>query len=151
VAGVLRSSARASLRTALTQLRGALGCDAGLYLHASRERVALAGPDRVWTDVAELERALDNGDAQAALALWNGELLTGLDDDWIYDRQEELRTRVCEALGAAADEAEAGGDLEAALRLTRRHAALDPLAEEPHRELIRRLTHAGDRAAALVA
>jgi DNA-binding SARP family transcriptional activator len=45
--GVLRSSARASLRTALTQLRSALGRDAELFLHASRERVALAGPDRV--------------------------------------------------------------------------------------------------------
>jgi DNA-binding SARP family transcriptional activator len=146
----LQSSARASLRTALTQLRGALGREPERFLHTSRERVALAGPDRVWTDVAELERALDAGDAQAALALWSGELLTGLDEDWIYDRHEELRGRLCEALGAAADEAEARGDPDAALRLTRRHAALEPLAEEPQRELIRRLARVGDRAAALV-
>jgi DNA-binding SARP family transcriptional activator len=149
--GVLQSSARASLRTALTQLRGAVGRDAELFLHASRERVALAGPDRVWTDVADFERALDRGKAQAALALWSGELMTGLEDDWIYDRREELRARLGEALGVAADEAEADGEIETALWLTRRHAALEPLAEGPQRELIRRLAHAGDRAAALVA
>jgi len=103
------------------------------FLHASRERVALAGPDRVWTDVAELERALDAGDAQATLALWSGELLTGLDEDWIYDRHEEFRGRLCEALDAAADEAEAGGDPDTALRLTRSHAALEPLATRDRR------------------
>lgn len=149
--GVRQASARASLRTALTQLRGALGRDAELFLHASREHVALAGPDRVWTDVAELERVLDDGDAPAALALWSRELLTGLDDDWIYDRHEELCGRLGETLGAAADEAEAGGEIQTALRLTRHHAALDPIAEGPQRELIRRLAQSGDRAGALVA
>ena len=39
--------------------------------------------------------------------------------------------------------------LQAAGRLTRRQTKLDPLAEEPHRELIRRLAASGDRAAAL--
>jgi DNA-binding SARP family transcriptional activator/tetratricopeptide (TPR) repeat protein len=148
---VLQSSARASLRTALTQLRAALGPGAGVFLEATRERIALAGPGHVWTDVAELERALELGQTQAALALWSGELLTGLEGEWIYDRREELRARLCQALGAAADEAEAESDLETALLLTRRHAALDPLAEDPQRELIRRLAYAGDRAAALVA
>jgi DNA-binding SARP family transcriptional activator/tetratricopeptide (TPR) repeat protein len=148
---VLRSSARASLRTALTQLRAALGPGAGVFLQATRERIALAGPGQVWTDVAELERALELGQTQAALALWSGELLTGLEGEWIYDRREELRARLCQALGAAADEAEAESDLETALLLTRRHVALDPLAEDAQRELIRRLAYAGDRAAALVA
>jgi DNA-binding SARP family transcriptional activator len=149
--GVLRSSARASLRTALTQLRAALGADAGLFLQATRECVALAGPGQVWTDVADLERALDLGQTEAALALWSGELLIGLEGEWIYDRREELRARVCDALGAASGDAEDRGDIETALHLIRRQAALDPLAEEPQRELIRRLAGAGDRAAALVA
>ena len=45
--------------------------------------------------------------------------------------------------------AEARGDLAAAVALTRRQVALDPLSEEAHRELIRRLAENGDRSAAL--
>lgn len=86
---------------------------------------------------------------QAALALWSDELLIGLEDDWVYERRDELRQRLAETLGPAASETEAIGDLQTAVLLTRRHVALDPLAEEPVRELIRRLACAGDRAAAL--
>jgi DNA-binding SARP family transcriptional activator len=64
--GVLDESARASLRTALTQLRAALGPDAPRFLQATRERVALAGPEEVWTDVGERERLLEEGRVQAA-------------------------------------------------------------------------------------
>ena len=46
--------------------------------------------------------------------------------------------------------AEAGGDLAEAVALTRRQVALDPLAEEAHLELIRRLAENGDRSAALM-
>jgi DNA-binding SARP family transcriptional activator len=148
--GVLDESARASLRTALAQVRATLGPDAGRFLEGTRERVALAGPKEVWTDVHEFERLLGEADVQAALALWSGELLTGLEDDWVHERRDELRQQLCEALGRAADGAEADGSLQTALALTRRRATLDPLAEEPHRELMRRLNRAGDRAAALV-
>jgi two-component SAPR family response regulator len=81
----------------------------------------------------------------SACGRWRWRALKDLnEDDWIDDRREGLRGRLYEALGAAADEADAGGDLEAALRLTRRHAALELLAEEPQRQLIRRLARVGD-------
>jgi DNA-binding SARP family transcriptional activator/tetratricopeptide (TPR) repeat protein len=144
-------SARASLRTALMQLRAALGPTAGRFVHATRERVTLAGTDEVWVDVGEFERLLEDGDVQAALALRGGELLTGLEDEWIYEHRDKLKQRLHEALGHAAYEAEAGGDLPTAVLCTRRQVALEPLAEAPARELIRRLASAGDRAAALVA
>jgi DNA-binding SARP family transcriptional activator/tetratricopeptide (TPR) repeat protein len=146
---VLDESARVSLRTALVQLRAALGTGADRFLLADRERVALAGDEAVWTDVGELERLLAGGEVEAALELAGDELLAGLEDDWVYERRDALRDRIAEALAAAAADAEARGDLAAAARLTRRQAALDPLAEEPHRELIRRLYEAGDHGAAL--
>jgi DNA-binding SARP family transcriptional activator len=149
--GVLDESARASLRTALTQLRAALGPDAGRLLMTTREDVALAGPEEVWTDVGELERLLREGRVQAALELWGEELLTGLENEWVDERRDALRQLLGEALGSAADEAEARGDLEAALQLTRRHVALDPLSEESQRGLIRRLAALGETAAALAA
>jgi DNA-binding SARP family transcriptional activator len=147
--GVLDDSARVSLRTALAQLRAALGPPSGRFVITTRERVALAGPDQVWTDVGEFEQLLEEGLVQAALELWSGELLTGLEDDWVYERRDELRYRLCEALALAAGEAEAEGDLQLALVFTRHQVALDPLAEEPQRELMRRLARTGDRASAL--
>jgi predicted ATPase/DNA-binding SARP family transcriptional activator len=145
---VREDSARVSLRTALSQLRASLGRAAGTVLASARDGgVALS--TQVWTDVDEVERLLAAGDPEAALDRFTSELLPGLDDDWVLERRDELRSRLADGLGVAATEAEAGGDLEAAVRLTHRMTALDPLAEAPHRELIRRLAAAGDRGAAL--
>jgi DNA-binding SARP family transcriptional activator/tetratricopeptide (TPR) repeat protein len=149
--GVLDESARASLRTALSQLRAALGPAAGRFLRATREHVALAATEDVWTDVGELRRLLDDDQVEAALALWTGELLPDVGHDWVHERRDELRERFGDALDRAAQGAETAGDLATAVRLTRRRTALDPLAEEPQRQLIRRLWRAGDRAAALAA
>jgi DNA-binding SARP family transcriptional activator/pimeloyl-ACP methyl ester carboxylesterase len=148
---VLDESARVSLRTALVRLRSAIGPEADRFLDASRDGVALAGPDLVWTDVGELERRLRAGDVEAALELCAEELLTGLEDDWVYERRDELRQRLSEALDRRAGELEAAGELQAAARLTRRQTKLDPLAEGPHRELVRLLAASGDRAGALAA
>ena len=146
---VLDESARVSLRTALVRLRSALGPEADRFLDASRDRVVLAGPNQVWTDVGELDLRLQAGDLEAALELCGEELLTGLEDDWVYERRDELRQRLSDAVGRRAGELESTGDLQGAVRLTRKQAELDPLAEEPHRDLMRRLAGSGDRGAAL--
>ncbi|MGH2941173.1 MAG: ATP-binding protein [Solirubrobacteraceae bacterium] len=149
--GALDERARASLRTALARLRAALGPNAGRFLEATGERVMLAGRAGVWTDLGEFERLLGEGQLHAAVELSRGGLLTGLEDEWVYEHRDKLQQRLSEAFGRAAGEAEGGGDLQTALLWTRRQVALDPLAEGPVRELIRRLACAGDRAAALVA
>jgi DNA-binding SARP family transcriptional activator/tetratricopeptide (TPR) repeat protein len=147
---VREDSARVSLRTALSQVRAAVGLAAGGVLVAARDGgVALAAD--VWTDVDEVERLLAAGEPEAALERCTSELLPGLDDDWVLERRDELRNLLADGLGGAATAAEAAGELEAAVRLTRRMTALDPLAEAPYRELIRRLAAAGDRGAALTA
>jgi class 3 adenylate cyclase/tetratricopeptide (TPR) repeat protein len=146
---VLDESARTSLRSALSAVRRALGADADRYLLASRDGVALAGSEEVWTDVVEFEQLIVAGRLQDALELSRGELLEDLDDDWVYERRDEHRVRVMTLLERMAGAAEAAGDLTAAVALTRRQVALDPLSEDAHRELISRLTAAGDRSAAL--
>ena len=148
---VLDESARVSLRTALVRLRSAVGPDAGRFLDATRETVALRGADLVWTDVGEIERRLEAGEVEAALELYVGELLVGLEEDWVYERRDLLAQRLADSAGRRAAELEAAGDLDAAVALTRRQADLDPLAEVAHRDLIRRLAAAGDPAAALAA
>ncbi|MFL5875160.1 MAG: AAA family ATPase [Solirubrobacteraceae bacterium] len=148
---VLDESARTSLRSALSALRKAFGPEADRCLLADRDTVALAGPDVVTTDLYDFEALLAAGKVDEALALSRGPLLDGLDDDWVHALRDEHRERVASALAGLAADAEADGDLGAATALTRRIVALDPLAEEPQRELIRRLAAAGDRPAALAA
>jgi DNA-binding SARP family transcriptional activator/class 3 adenylate cyclase/tetratricopeptide (TPR) repeat protein len=146
---VLDESARTSLRSALSALRRALGADADRYLLATRDTVALAGPDEVWTDVGEFERLVAEGELEDALALSRGDLLEDLDDDWVYERRDEHRAQLVALLERMAVGAEDEGNLVAAVAVTRRQVALDPLSEEAHRELIRRLAANGDRSAAL--
>ena len=141
---VLDDSARASLRSALWALRRSLGEDA---LVATRDRIGL--PPETWVDVLEADRLGADGDVERALELCDGPLLPGIDDEWALEAQDEHRERVVRLLEAVAAAAERDGDLRRAVALSRRQAALEPLSEEIHRSLMRRLDASGDRGAAL--
>ena len=146
---VLDESARTSLRSALSALRRALGPGSEQYLIASRDEVGLAGDSLVWTDLASSSAASPRGVLEDALALSRGELLAGLDDDWVYERRDEHRDRVAGVLARLAADAEGDRRLAEAIAYTRQQVALDPLAEEPQRDLMRRLAASGDRAGAI--
>ncbi len=146
---VLDESARTSLRSALSAVRRSLGPDSERYLIAGRNDVGLAGDSEVWTDVAEFARRVEQDRLEEALELCRGELLAGLDDDWVYERRDEHRDNVAAVLARLAARAEDEQRWQAAIEYTRRQAGLDPLAEEPHRDLMRRLTATGDLAAAI--
>jgi len=141
---VLDDSARASLRSALWTLRRTLGDGAVV---ATRDRVGLA-PD-AWVDVLEADRLRAEGRCEEALALCEGALLPGLEDEWVLQARDDHRERTVAVLESLAVAAEHGGDPRRAVELTRRQAALEPLSEEIHRALMRRLDAAGDRGAAL--
>jgi class 3 adenylate cyclase/DNA-binding SARP family transcriptional activator/tetratricopeptide (TPR) repeat protein len=144
---VLDESARTSLRAALAAIRRSLGRDADEYLIATRERVGLS--DGVKVDAAEFEQLVTAGRLEAAIALWRGDLLTGLDDDWVLVARDEWREKACRVFARLAEAAETSGDVATALGYARRMVALEPLAEEGQRTLIRLLAARGDRAAAL--
>lgn len=144
---VLDESARASLRSALWSLRKQLGEEANGTLVATRERVGLG--DDVWVDVRELERLRAEGRLEDALVLAEGELLPGFEDEWVFDAREEHRARTAALLEALAAAADGAGDHRRAVELSRRAVGLEPLSEETHRALMRRLAAFGDRGAAL--
>lgn len=148
---VREDSARASLRNALTAARRALGDDGARHLVATRDRVGLGPAEEVEVDVRRAAALAASGRYPEAAALLDGDLLPGLDADWVHDAREGHRAARAEVLAAEAAAAEAAGDAAEAIRATRALVALDPLAEASHRELIRRLTVAGDRAAARAA
>ena len=74
---VLDESARQSLRQAAWSLRGVVGSD----LVATRDAVGF-GPD-VEVDVRTFDAAAAAGDVDGALALCHGELLAGLEEEWV--------------------------------------------------------------------
>ncbi len=148
----LEESARKSLRQAAWALRGALGPGADAWLLSERERLGLSG-DRalVRVDLAEFHALVAGGRLEEAVALADGDLLAGLDEDWVDGLREEHRGEVVAVLGDLAARAEAAGDPAAAIAWSRRRAGADPLGERAARDLIARLAGAGDRAGAVEA
>ena len=78
-----------------------------------------------------------------------GELLAGLDDDWVYERRDEHRDRVVGVLARLAARAEGERDLQ---RRSITRAGKWPSIRSPKSrsgDLMRRLAAAGDRAGAI--
>jgi len=146
---VLDSSALASLRSATWSLRRQLGSQAGLLV-ATRDRIGLDG-EALWVDVRELDALVAAGRDDEALELADGDLLPGAEGDWVDEPRTRHRELLIDLLGRLVARAAQDGDLQRAAELARRRAALDPLSEELHRDLFRRLAAAGDRGAALAA
>ncbi|HEV2060205.1 MAG TPA: AAA family ATPase, partial [Solirubrobacteraceae bacterium] len=148
---ILDTSARASLRTAVWALRKALGPAADDALIATRDRVGISAGPSVWTDLGAFEALVAEGRLREAVEMCRGEVLADFDDEWVLEARSEHNNRLMDVLGQLAVAAEASGEPEAALEWTRRQATVDPLAEDVHRDLIRRLIAAGDRVRAIAA
>ena len=127
---VLDESARTSLRGALADVRRALGAAADGHLVATRGEVGLRG-----VDDADAADALD-APAAAALALWRGELLDGLEaGDWLDAARDERRgRRAARCSPRSRTRAAAAGDHAGAVARARERVALEPLSEEAHRD-----------------
>ncbi|MGD9572862.1 MAG: AAA family ATPase [Thermoleophilia bacterium] len=158
VAGRLRpdageESARKSLRQAVWALRGALGPEAEAALVAGRDRVGLSDdPAVVRVDVRGAWALRDAGDVEGALALCGeGELVAGIDEEWVHEPRARHRDDVRDMLGALAAAAAERGEMEAAVAWARRRVAADPHSEIAARDLIGLLGRAGDRAGAMAA
>lgn len=147
---ILDSSARASLRNSLWAIRRALGPDAGSLL-ATRERVGFAPPPEVWVDAAAFADHVAAGELDEALELTRGELLAGLEDEWVHEHRDAHREALSELLERLAERAQSDGDVADALALAKRRVALDPLDERAQRALIGCFADAGDRTGALAA
>ncbi|HET9986234.1 MAG TPA: BTAD domain-containing putative transcriptional regulator [Longimicrobiales bacterium] len=143
--------ARHSLTQALYAARRALGCD---DLFVTGEDVRL-NPDRIESDVAELEAALRAGDDAAAAALYRGPFLDGFFlsspefERWQASQHARLEGEVVAALERLAAAAEAEGDGKAAAERLRRIAELRPSDPVIAARLIRTLGAVGDRGAAI--
>ena len=143
--------ARASLRQALYALRQELGDDV-----VESEAVLTLDRTRVGSDVADFRAALAAGEQSKAAQLATGPFLDGFFltgvagfERWVEDERAALSADATRALLALAKEAEASGDLDAALDWWRRLTRLDPLSGRFALGFLKALAARGDRAGAL--
>ncbi len=160
--------ARNALNTTLWRLRKRLepaGFSRGTYLHTGPTgEVGLNWRSDLWFDVGAFERgvrelleqqteSLDDETVlervQAALDLYEGELLEGFCDDWILRERERLRGLYFKVFVALMRRALARSEWESALNLGQRILEKDPVRESIHREVIRLHLRLGQRTLAL--
>ena len=105
----------------------------------------------------QADAALERGDAtdfaeaaRTAVALYGGDFLPALYDDWVLAERERLCRR-CVSLLDGLIEVVGRDDLGSAATYARRRVELQPLEEVGHRTLVDLLARTGDRAAALQA
>ncbi len=144
--------ARAKLRRHLHDLRRALpspsnGDD---WLLADMDSVQWNPQAHCWLDVVEFERlSADPARLAAAVALYTGDLLPDIDNDWIVPERERLHNLYVASLSQLIAQSRARRDWPRAMAYARQILKEDPLREEIVRDLIALLYESGDRARAL--
>jgi DNA-binding SARP family transcriptional activator len=148
-------SSRHRLRNALSSLRHQLQ---PAVILADRATAQL-NPTLVTTDVDEFETHLQlasqargaNERVQRltdAVAVYEGELLSGYFAAWIVPERQRLHEEYLAALSKLVAQLEQLGDRDQAIRYAKQAIAADPVREETQQELIRLLAAAGKPAAA---
>lgn len=151
--------ARKNLTKALSNLRRLVGP----WLRIERHTVEFQHQPDVWLDVQLLQQSQITQNAVPDLALltqlpplYRGDFLTGIYvkdapefEDWLTAERERLRQLALRALKTLADHLADGEELSAALEVTTRLLALDPLHEAGHRLMMNLLARQGQRNAAL--
>jgi DNA-binding SARP family transcriptional activator len=142
-------TARHLLADSLYVLRQTLGDDA---IVAAGETLRLAS-DIVWTDVAELHKALAEERWADALRLYRGDFLDGFFvrnavdfDQWALAERDRLRALATRAASTLARELHRVGQMAEAIASAERALELSPCDEAVFRELVRLLVAANNRA-----
>jgi DNA-binding SARP family transcriptional activator/TolB-like protein/Flp pilus assembly protein TadD len=145
--------ARNALSQAVHFLRRSLGGEA---LVASNGEGLGLGWTGFWCDAIAFEEALEGGRLSEALDLYRGDLLEGFHvadapefDRWLDAERARLAERYAKALETVAEEREAGGDYDGAIRLWRRLASRDLYNSRVALRLMRVLAAAGDPGGAI--
>lgn len=151
--------ARRRLSQALWQITSALEPADGV-VHADRDAVEIVPDDLdMWVDIWELDRLLGELSStegadhlsrlREAAGLMVGELCAGYYDDWTFAPRERYRERYGHLLNELVRAHKARSDLDEALATAREVIGLQPLNEEPHREVMRLLHLLGRTAEAV--
>jgi DNA-binding SARP family transcriptional activator len=145
--------ARASLRTALHNLRDALGAD--IIARRGDTDVSL-DHSAMWCDALEFDAAVKDDALARALELYRGPLMDGLFpgtaalEHWLDEEREHYRAAAADAAWKLAERYEsASKDLTSAARWARKAAKLSRADERRIRRVMSLLDRAGDTAGAM--
>jgi DNA-binding SARP family transcriptional activator len=138
------------LRQALWLVRTSLasaGLDPDELLEIEPDLLGLRRGARIDLDVARFEAAsrARPADAEAAIAIYTGDLVEGLGHDCFAAERERLSDAFEDALAIAAEQRLAAGDVDGAREAAERLLARDPLREEAHAVLIEVFGETGTR------
>ncbi len=86
---------------------------------------------------------------ERAIALYRGELVAGLDEEWVLPLRTDLQERCLSMLGTLLSGAEESGDFAKASQHAKRMLEIDPWREDAVRSLMSARQAAGDRADAV--
>lgn len=146
--------ARQALRSALYFLRQHLGDQVVTSRGADELGASTAA---LWTDATAFLRAADQGEAEAALALYHGEFLAGLHipdsspelDQWMSHLRSELRRRAAGLAWTVAEQAEREHNPAGAAHWGRRAQDIEADDEASLRRLMELLDRSGDPGGAI--
>lgn len=164
--------ARTFLRNNLYIIRQALGKTGQQWLYTNRDLVVFQPDSDVWADVSAFRHALlpcptaNHPDQylcpictarlEQAVTLYQADFLTGFTlrdcpdfDEWQFFQSERLRQELAGALQKLLVEYSQRHAWDAAIQVTQRWLALDPLHEPAHRRLMQLYVYAGQPTAAL--
>lgn len=158
--------ARSNLRHNLSDIRKLLlnnGIDPDSYLTIGSNEIAFNPSADFWLDVAEFEMHCDSAESDPhsplgregkeslgrALALYRGELLESVYEDWCQHEREALRDRFLNALACLMQYHQARREWDAAIAHGKRLLRHDVLLEHIHRDLMHCYYRAGNRPLAL--
>jgi adenylate cyclase len=145
--------ARNALSQAVHFLRRSLGAETVINATGDGLELEWSG---IWCDATAFEEAVDTGRLDDALDLYRGDLLEGVHvadapefEQWLEAERARLADDYGKALEAVAEEREAAGDYQGAVRLWRRLASRDLYNSRVAIRLMLSLTAAGDPGGAI--
>ncbi len=137
--------ARTSLRTALAVLRKTLGDE---VLLTDRERVQLNPAFPLWVDVVTFDQSRHSA-PETALALYTGDFLADVYDEWVLEEREHWRHLYEETLLQLIQQLRSQSEYAQAIVYARQLLALDVTQETAYQHLMFCELARGNRAAAL--
>jgi predicted ATPase/DNA-binding SARP family transcriptional activator/Tfp pilus assembly protein PilF len=151
------AQARHSLRTALATVRQQVSAD---LLLTARDHVQLNPNFPMWVDLyhlLDMEQGFDYGAhnygdhdlLQAHLALWRGELLEGLYDEWVTLERGHYQSRLIRLFLQVTQALRAHSEYAQAIGVAQRVLQVDPANEHAHQHLMFCFVASGNRPAAL--
>lgn len=155
------AQARTNLRRELHNLRAVLGDDPPLVVDTTtlvwRDTASCLVDVLVFSrerDAASAARSGGNREAvrrhaEAALHEYRGELLPGMQDEWVIEERERLRRDCVEICDLAMAVERECANVSSAVRIARRRIRLEPLEEAGYRALMTLQLESGDVGAAI--